>query len=220
MRKPTRQQIVRELRHRQKHAFDEMAAAAADLIEKQASELAALLAAPAAPASEQKCKCQRLGDYARSHHPLCDNATSPAAPASGQDDWRSAVRAACSHLDYPIDAPQSVQDALRALKDSMRATPPAAKSEAASQPGEMGAALQSHIQMADGSWVPYEQVVSVAEWPAEEFAWQVEVAGPGGYVRFVDFKASRLQGLLQDISAQGYAPAPDEDGFVTMKVKV
>jgi hypothetical protein len=64
----------------------------------------------------------------------------PVAPASEQDDWRSAVRAACSHLDYPIDAPQRVQDALRALKDSMRATPPAA--EAASAQQEMGTGVQ------------------------------------------------------------------------------
>lgn len=103
--------------------------------------------------------------------------------------------------------PQQVADAIRAYV-------------APRQPGEVGAGVPTHIQMTDGRWVPYEQVVSVAEWPAEEFAWQVEVAGPAGYVRFVDFKSSCLQDLLQDISAQGYAPAPDEDGFVTMKVKV
>lgn len=41
-RTPTLRQIVRELRHWEKHSFEEMAGHAADLIEKQAAELKAI----------------------------------------------------------------------------------------------------------------------------------------------------------------------------------
>lgn len=54
----------------------------------------------------------------------------------------------------------------------------------------------------------------------EPLSFSVEVAGPAGYVRFVDFKGATLEDVMDSIRKQGYATAPDEDGFVTMKVKV
>lgn len=55
---------------------------------------------------------------------------------------------------------------------------------------------------------------------AEPLEWQIEVAGPAGYVRFETFMGETLEAALDSVRKQNFCPAPDEDGFVTMKVKV
>lgn len=53
----------------------------------------------------------------------------------------------------------------------------------------------------------------------EPIEWHIEVAGPAGYVRFETFEGETLDAALNSVRAQNFCPAPDEDGFVTMKVK-
>jgi len=61
---------------------------------------------------------------------------------------------------------------------------------------------------------------TVPEQESEPLEWRVEVAGPAGYVRFEAFKGETLEDALRSVSQQGFCPAHDEDGFVTMKVNV
>lgn len=62
--------------------------------------------------------------------------------------------------------------------------------------------------------------LSAPEQESEPHEWQINVAGPAGYVRFETFQGETLEDALHSVSQQGFCPAPDEDGFVTMKVKV
>lgn len=71
----------------------------------------------------------------------------------------------------------------------------AIRREAASQPGEMGAGVQ-------------------------EREWRIKVAGPAGYVRFVSFAGATLEDALENVRAQNYCAAPDEDGYISIEVKV
>lgn len=107
---------------------------------------------------------------------------------SEQDGWRSAVRAACSHLDYPIDAPQRVQDALRALKDSMRTTPPAAEASAQQDERELAPCIGQcgNAVPADGDRICHECTQQVQA-GGEDKRYRIGAAwkrgGSAGYTR-------------------------------------
>ena len=55
---------------------------------------------------------------------------------------------------------------------------------------------------------------------SEPHEWQIEVAGPAGYVRYVTFHGQTLEGALDSAHEQGFFQACDEDGFLHAKVKV
>lgn len=93
------------------------------------------------------------------------------------------------------------------------------------QHGELGQMRED----VDGEWIRYSDHVeamkriaapSASAQQAEPVEWQIEVAGPAGYVRFETFMGETLEAALDSVRKQNFCPAPDEDGFVTMKVKV
>ena len=66
-------------------------------------------------------------------------------------------------------------------------------------------------------WMLCEPISAATE--DDSIEWQIEVSGPAGYVRFETFHGETLEDAMRSVRKQGFCPAPDEDGFVTMKVK-
>jgi hypothetical protein len=68
-----------------------------------------------------------------------------------------------------------------------------------------------------GAW---ERNPSASAQQDEPMEWRIEVGGPSGYVRFETFQGVTLDDALDSAVAQNFYPAQDEDGWTRIEVKV